>query len=130
MSQVLPIIKQDTDTAINLILKDSDGNRIDLNSLSGLIVVVFQDNIEFDQFSYISQTGFKDIVVTDAANGEFTVNLDASKIASGVIGKRVYYEIKTQSTNTNFENSNEWKSTGRIELAVLAESQAVGKTFS
>lgn len=119
----------DTDTTIEITLKDEEGVVIDIGNLAGLIVEVFQKDVFFDKFSLISQTGFRDINVLDAPNGKFEIFLNANNTTNGEIGKIVFYEAKTLATNVNFDDSTEEKSTGWIELAKLISSEMVNESF-
>ena len=123
-------LPKDTDTPIQITLKDASGTAIDLDGLSGIVVIVFQERCEFDRFSLNTQTGYGDVVKTDAINGELTVYLNASKTVNGIVGKSVYYEVKTQAVDTNFENSTVEKSTGRVEFATLVNTDLKNVTFA
>lgn len=123
-------IVQDTDTTIEITIKDADGNPIDMGNLAGMVIEVFQKNVEFDKFSLVAQAGFRDINVIDAPNGVVEIYLNAENTVGGEIGCMVYYEVKTQSTNTNFDNSTEEKSTGWLEIAKLVDSELINETFS
>jgi hypothetical protein len=123
-------IVKDTDTTIELTLNDSSGAPIDIGTLAGLVVRVFQKSIPFDVFSLTPLAGERFINVTDAAGGKFEIYLNANNTHNGYIGKPVYYEIKTQVVNVNFDSGTEEKSTGELELATLVSSNLKEKGFA
>jgi hypothetical protein len=123
-------IVKDTDTTIELTLNDSEGNPIDLSTLAGLIVRVFQKSIPFDIFSLNVIAEHRLINITDGPNGKFEIYLNANNTHNGFVGKPVYYEIKTQVVNANFDSGTEEKSTGELELATLVASKLKENGFA
>ena len=123
-------IVKDTDTTIELTLNDSAGLPIDLSTLAGLVINVFQQSIPFDVYSMNAQTGYRSINITDGPNGKFEIYLNANNTHGGFSGKPVYYEIKTQIVNVNFDSGTEEKSTGELELATLVDSKTKHKGFA
>lgn len=123
-------IVKDTDTTIELTLNDSTGTAIDLSTLAGLVVRVFQKSIPFDVFSLNPIAGERSINITDGVNGKFEIYLNANNTHNGYVGKPVYYEIKTQVVNVNFDSGTEEKSTGELELATLVSSNLKEKGFA
>jgi hypothetical protein len=122
-------IVKDTDTPIQIILTDENGDAIDLSGLAGFVVEVFQKNILFDKFSLNTQAGFRSINVTDAVNGKFEIYLNAANTSKGVVGKEIFYEVKTVAVNANFDSGTEEKSSGKIALATLVDSDLKQETF-
>jgi len=122
-------IVKDTDTPIEITVTDESGAAVDLTTLAGIVCEVFQKNIHFDKFSLNTQTGYRDINVTDGPNGKFEIYLNASNTKSGYIGKAIFYEVKTLIVNTNFDSGTEEKSSGIIELATLGGSELKRETF-
>lgn len=125
----MAVIVKDTDTTIELTLNDSAGVAIDLSTLAGIIVRVFQKSIPFDVFSLNAMPGYRSINITDGPNGKFEIYLNANNTHKGYVGKVILYEIKTQVVNVNFDSGTEEKSTGEIELATLISSELKEKTF-
>jgi hypothetical protein len=123
-------IVKDTDTTIEITLKDELGAVIDLSTLSGYVVEVFQENCLFDQFSKNVQVGYRAVTETDAANGVFEIYLNASNTVKGQVGRPVFYEVKTLAINANFDSGTEEKSTGRILLGTLQATDTKAQTFS
>ena len=124
------IIVKDTDTTINIVIKDKETKQpVDISTLAGLVIEVFQKNIPFDQFSLNTQAGFRAITVVDGPNGKVRIFLNAANTADGVIGRKVFYEAKTQIVNANFDDGTEEKSGGIIELATLVETETDEATF-
>lgn len=126
----MPEIVKDTDTPIEIILTDESGAAIDLSGLAGFVVEVFQKNIEFDKFSLNAQAGFRSVNITDGPNGKFEIYLNAGNTSKGVVGKTIFYEVKTTSVNVNFDSGTEEKSSGKIELATLVDSEQKLQTFA
>ena len=122
-------IVKDTDTTIELTLNDSAGVAIDLSTLAGLVISIFQVSIPFDVYSMNAQADYRSINITDGPNGKFEIYLNANNTHNGYIGKPIYYEIKTQVVNANFDSGTEEKSTGELELATLVESKTKHKGF-
>lgn len=122
-------IVKDTDTPIEIVLTDESGAAIDLTGLAGFVVEVFQKNILFDKFSVNVQAGFRSINIIDAAAGKFEIYLNAENTSKGVVGKAIYYEVKTTAVNVNFDGGTEEKSSGKIELATLINSDLKQETF-
>lgn len=123
-------IVKDTDTPIEITLTDSSNAAINLSGLTGFVVEVFQKNILFDKFSLNNQTGFRSINITDGPNGKFEIYLNAANTSNGVVGKAIFYEVKTTSVNSNFDSNTEEKSSGKIELATLVDSDLKLESFS
>jgi hypothetical protein len=125
----LPIINKDTDATVELTLKDEAGLPIDIATLAGMVVLVYQERFDIDKFSLNAQVGFGTINVTDAPNGVFRVYINNAKTANGICGKPIYYEIKTTAVDANFTGGTVEKSTGGVLLATLEESKLKSTTF-
>ena len=123
-------IVKDTDTTIELTLNDSTGAAVDLSTLAGLVVRIFQKSIPFDVFSMMPLVGERSLNITDGPNGKFEIYLNANNTHKGFLGKPVYYEIKTQVVNVNFDSGTEEKSSGELELATLVSSNLKEKSFA
>lgn len=122
-------IVKDTDTTIEITLNDSNGDPIDLTTLAGIICEVFQTSIPFDKFSLNALAGHRTLVITDGPNGKFEIYLNADNTHKGLLDKPVFYEVKTQVVNANFDSGTEDKSTGVIELATLVRSDLKHKAL-
>lgn len=124
-------IVKDTDTTIEITLTDANGVAIDLSTLSGYVVEVFQKpNKVLDQFSKNAQAGYRSVNETDIPNGVFEIYLNASNTANGMAGRDVFYEVKTLAVNANFDSGTEEKSTKPVLLGTLEESKTQQQTFS
>lgn len=126
MSEII----KDTDTKLEFTVLDNEEKPVNLNNLSGLILKIFQKNIDIDKFSLNSQTGFRNIELTDAANGIFAVYLNADNLAASLDNKEMFFEIKTQVENSNFDNNTEEKSSGILSLGTLEKTNLKNITFS
>lgn len=124
-------IINDTDQTIVHTLVDGNGDAIDTSLFTGIVAKVFQKGTEIDKFSMNTQSGFGDIIkATPAASGGIEFYLNASRLRSGISGFELFYEIKTQIANTDFENNTETSSTGAISLGILEKTKLVNETFS
>ncbi len=116
------VIYKDSDTTIDLTITDGTGAPIDINTLSGLVVKIFQKDFDIDKFSLQPQSGFRSIAIKDAANGIVQLYLNADNLNGGAIDEMIYYEVKTQVVNTNFDSGTEEKSSGIQTLALLKDT--------
>ena len=122
-------IIRDTDKTIVHILLDESGVVIDLDTLSGIIAKVFQKGTEIDKFSLNAQTGFNTIEKTDPSNGILTFFLNAENLRKAKAPYEVFYKIKYEKVNTDFDNDVEERSTGAISLGKLQSSKLINNTF-
>lgn len=125
----MPEIVKDTDTTIAITLTDESGAPVDLSTLAGIVCLVFQKSIPFDKFSLNAMAGYRTLTITDAPNGVFEIYLNADNTHKGIIDRPVFYEVKTQIVNANYDNATEEKSSGVIELATLVRSDLKEKNF-
>lgn len=125
-------IPKDTDNIFELTLKDEETeNPIDLDNLSGIVVIVFQEpDLIIDQYSKNTQAGFRDLVITDAVNGIMRVHVNAEQMIKACEDEPLYYEIKTQAVNANFDNATEEKSTGAKRIGTVVGTDAKNVTFA
>jgi hypothetical protein len=123
------LIFKDTDTTVSITVKDDAGVAIDLTGFSGIVVRVFQDQGDIDKFSLNAQAGFRSLVITDAVNGIFEIYLNADNLNGGTVDEWLFYEVKTQAVNANFDSSTEDKSGGKIRLAILKQTELKNTTF-
>jgi hypothetical protein len=124
------IIYKDTDTTVQLIVKDKAGVVIDLTGFSGILARVFQDAGDIDKFSLNVQAGFRTLVVTDAVNGEIEIYLNATNVNTGQVDKPLYFEVKLQSVNANFDSGTEDKSGGKVQFATLKATELKNVPFA
>lgn len=118
-----------TDNTINLTLKDTDGNVVNINNLAGLVCIIYQYNNIFDKFSKNVQVGFSPIKDIDFANGKFALILNEDKTLSAVVGNDCFIEIKTLSVDIDFAGGDVEKSTGERRLSVVVDSRLKNITF-
>lgn len=123
------LIFKDTDTTVEITVKDEAGVAIDLTGFSGIVCNVFQDAGEIDKFSLNAQAGFRTLVITDAVNGVFEIYLNADNLNVGAVDEWLFYEVKTQAVNANFDSATEDKSGGKIRLAILKQTKLKNTTF-
>ena len=124
-------IINDTDREIKHVFEDINFDPIDTAQFSGIIARVFQRGVEIDKFSLNTQTGFGDIISTaPSTSGEISFYINAEKLRQAIDGFSVYYEIKTEKTNINFENNTEESSTGEIFIGKLLKTKLTNQTFN
>ena len=129
MSNVKNIIK-DTDQEIEIIINDENCNPVNLTGFSGIVVNIFQRDCLIDKFSLNAQSGFRSLTITDAINGKFEIYLNADQLNDCIDTQPIYYEVKTEAVNVNFDGGVENKSTGEIELGVLEKTKLKNISFS
>jgi len=124
-------IIKDTDHTINQTLCNEDGTAVDLNDVTGIIAKVFQKGIEIDKFSFVTQAGYNPIVrKTPFTDGIVEFYLNAEKLRQGIDSIELFYEIKYEVVNVNFDNNTEEKSTGWISLGKLEKTKLENNTFA
>ena len=124
-------IINDIDKIINYTFLDANLEPIDTAIYTGIIAKVYQKGVEIDKFSLNTQTGFGAIVRQGVSTlGVIEFYLNAEKLRQGVDGFELFYEIKTEKANTDFENDTEESSTGEISLGKLTKTELTNTTFS
>jgi hypothetical protein len=120
----------DTDQEIEIIINDESCNPIDLTGFSGIVVDIFQKGCHIDKFSLNAQAGFRQLVITDAPNGKFEIYLNADQLNGCINSQPIYYEVKTEAVNLNFDGGVENKSTGIVELGTLEKTNTKNISFN
>jgi len=124
----MSIIK-DTDQEIEIIINDENSDPIDLTGFSGIVVNIFQKSCPIDKFSLNAQAGFRTLVITDAPNGKFEIYLNADQLNDCINSQPIYYEVKTEAVNVNFDGGVENKSTVEIEIGILEKTKLKNISF-
>ena len=124
-----PIILKDTDTTVEITIKDDAGTPIDLTGIAGIVVKVFQKDKDIDKFSLQPQTGYRSLTIKDAVNGIIEIYLNADNMKVGDVDEWLFYEVKTQAVNVNFDGGTEEKSSGIIRLAILKDTELQDVNF-
>jgi hypothetical protein len=121
----------DTDNTITHNIVDEAGDPVDTTLLTGIVAKVFQKGIEIDKFSFNAQVGFGTIVKNAPfASGEIEFYINAEKLRQGIDSLDIFYEIKTEKANSNFDNNTEEKSTGAICLGKLKKTKLTDESFN
>lgn len=124
-------IINDTDHTITHTLCDANGDPIDTTVFTGIVAKVFQKGLEIDKFSLNAQSGYGTLIkVAPTASGVVEFYLNADKLRQGIDGHDVYYEIKTEKANNDFENNTEESSIGAQLLGRLEKTKLTNETFS
>lgn len=118
-----------THNTIKLTISDSTGTVVDISTLNGLIVKVFQKGILFEQFSLNTQPDFTDVDVVDAPNGVIQVHVDATNTRKGINGKDVFLETKIEVVDVNYTGGFNTTSTKPIKIAELIDSEIKDDSF-
>lgn len=122
---------KNTDTELVITLIDANTDQpIDLTSVAGIVLSVFQKDLEIDKFSLNVQAGFRTIAVTNALAGEITVYLNASNTDLGIVGRPVFYQGKVQFADTNFDSNVREHSTAVTPLASLELNENNDNSFN
>lgn len=123
-------IINDTDHTITHTLCDVNGDPIDTSVFTGIVAKVFQKGVEIDKFSFNAQSGFGTIKkIAPTASGVVEFYLNAEKLRQGIDGHEVFYEIKTEKTNSDFDGSTEESSIGAQSLGKLEKTKLTNETF-
>jgi hypothetical protein len=124
-------IINDTDITITHILEDSNCDPIDVSTFSGITAKVFQKGYEIAKYSKNAQLGFRtiDLSITPT-DGTLTFYLNADDLRLAVDSIEVFYEIKTEIANTNFDNNTKEESIGPIFLGKLIKTELTNITFT
>lgn len=124
-------IINDTDITIRHILEDANCDPIDVSTFSGITAKVYQKGYEIAKFSKNAQIGFGtiDISITPT-DGALTFYLNAEDLRQAIDTIEVFYEIKTELANTNFDNNTKEDSTGPIFLGKLIKTELTNITFN
>ena len=127
----MAIIIKDTDTELEIILINEAEAPIDLTNVTGMVISVFQKGLELDKFSKNTQTGYRPIeYVAPLIDGKIKIYINAEELRKGVNGFDVFYEVKHEIANTNFDGNTKEISTGPVLLGKLENSKLINKTFS
>ena len=119
----------DTNHTISQTICDENLDPIDTSLLTGIVAKVFQKGKELDKFSFNTQSGYRTIVkVSPNASGVLEFYLNAENLRQGIDGHEVFYEIKYELANTNFDSNTEERSTGPLSLGTLQKTKLANET--
>ena len=86
-------------------VKDTDGNILNLNTVSGIIAKILDRYGDcLVKYSRDTLAGFQDLTVTDATNGLFTFKFQSADNLLATLGT-VDLEVKLQFTNTEYTSN-------------------------
>src|SRR5688572_26541520 len=93
------------DKKITLTLKDKLGVAINLTTLSGYLVILYNklNNTVVQKYSKNVATGYKTILELDSVNGIIQVNLQSSDTSPLNVNTEIDCEIKTQKVDAAFD---------------------------
>ena len=118
-----------TDNTIEITLRDSLGVAIDISTLNGAIVKVFQKGILFQQFSLNTQPNYTDIEIFDGPNGVIRVHVDADNTRTGINKKDIFVEVKTEIVDANFAGGLNTTSHKPVKIGELIDSEIKNDSF-
>lgn len=112
------ILFQGSDEVIEVTILDGDGNAINPNSTSDIIISCYQNKEVIIQ-QWKKSASQVDIV--DAVNGVVSVNLDRQNTLNLPL-KRIYVEVAIQITNADFQSGYSLEKQSDIVLCDLKNS--------
>lgn len=118
-----PNIYRGEDVSLTLYLKYADGTDIDLTTVNGYKIEVFQDGKLIQKFSQNAASGYTLVVETSAATGEIKLPIEGENTVDAVCGKPVYYDLKIEWTDTDYPDNVVMKDGGIVEFAIMQESR-------
>ena len=134
------IVYQGADKTIGLQMLDvslsASGKKtyvpIDLSDYDGIIIEFFPKSetnsssipVVFAKYSLNAMTGYDTLTITDAANGEFEINMDKADTPDYPLG--IFYgEIKTSEANADFTTS-QFEGVSVFEVGIVKSSVTNG----
>lgn len=111
------------DIVLEITLKYEDDTVIDLTSLSGYKVEVFQENFLIQKFTQVAASGYTLTQETDAANGVFECRIEGENTQKAFCEKEIYYSVKIEYADTDFPDNVTMRDTGNILFAIMKESK-------
>ncbi len=117
-------IVKGADSPIKFQLKTAEtGLAFDLTTLAGFIIVLYYaaDGKVIEKFSQNALAGYESIIPTDLSGGIFGCNLQSATTASLECGD-IHAEIKTQSSDAAFDDSNFHSIIHGIEIGTVVDS--------
>lgn len=119
----IPSIQRGEDVTLELTLTYEDGTAVNLSSLNGYKVVIFQDGYVIEKFSKNAASGYSDIVEITPLAGIFEVNIQGANTVNSLCNKEVCYNIKLEIDDTDFTAGVAMKDSGNVVFAIMKESK-------
>jgi len=124
----MPDIFRGQDQAIRITLKDKDGASVNLATLDGYIVYLYnKEGKEIAKFSKNVIAGFGTITEITPASGIFEVKLESETSKTSPIGK-VFVEVKVEQDDSDYANSTFFSVSRDDEVGDLKDSQSKDDT--
>lgn len=127
--QIINKILQKSDVNVTLIVKDASGALYDLSGASKLgVIVYYQGHTVLQKYSMNSSSGWKDLDVTSAADGELSFKLESDDTDNANEGK-IYAEIWAQFPDVDYEDSMYDLLGNDIYIGEIVKSNSSGLTL-
>ena len=98
------IIYRGEDKKIELTILDADCVAVDLSTVAGYSIVIYQKGIEISKYNEPAQAGFDPITVVDSLNGIVEINLQSAQTILGKVNKELFLAIKIQTVQASFDD--------------------------
>lgn len=115
--------KRGEDITLEITLKYEDGTAVNLSTLTGYKVSVFQEGKIVQKFSQNASTGYTLTNETDATNGVFQCIIERENTVNLKCGEPIYYSVKIEYTDANNANGVSTRDTGNVQFGILEESK-------
>lgn len=108
MRTILGQLRRGSDRTIPFQYQDHKGNGIDLGGLKLILVTLYYaDGVKVNQYTDPSKTGFDNVVIDNATNGEFHVKLQ-SDITKDARLEPIWSEVLVKKDDADW-NSGTWQ---------------------
>lgn len=121
------ILYRGSDTEFTITLRDSSGNLLNIETLAGLIIIVYsnKNNTEVGKYSLNTLAGYKPITVV--STGVVKCYLEASQTSTAPLGD-LFIETKIKFSNGAYEN-NDFETIDR-KAYLLTIEDSITKTLT
>jgi hypothetical protein len=97
-------IGQNSDALISLTLNDESGNPIDIDTLTGLVIIAYQGSKNIVQkWSKNALSGYDDITIVSADLGQISVVLDRANLRGAMALNTLLLEVAIEQADARFE---------------------------
>lgn len=108
MTSALGKFRRGSDITVPLQYEDHKGNGLDLNNLKLILVTLYYaDGVKVNQYTDPQKTGFDDVHIDNATNGEFHVKLQSAK-SKKARTEPVWAEVLVKKDDPDW-NSGTWQ---------------------
>ena len=124
----MPDIFRGQDQAIRITLKDKDGGAVDLSTLDGYVVYLYnKEGDVIEKFSKNTMANFEPITEITPSSGIFEIKLQSAVTLKAKIGK-IFVEVKTEQTDINYTGNTFFSVSRDDEVGDLKDSESKDDT--